>query len=209
MNSLINVMKCWWYIMFIVFIMYSLVYFDCVNFSFVFVVGIIEDLGIIKGIFFFLGVLFFFGYFFFQIFGVIYVECCSVCKLIFICLILWGGCVFLIGIVYNILVLVVICFIFGVVEVVVMLVMFIYISNWFIKLECFCVNIFLIFGNLVMVLWMLVVFGYLIQVFGWWEMFIIEGVLVVIWVFCWWVLVKDKLLQVFWLVESEKVVLQE
>ncbi len=38
------------------------------------------------------GALFFLGYFFFQIPGAIYAERRSVRKLIFICLILWGGC---------------------------------------------------------------------------------------------------------------------
>ncbi len=51
--------------------------------------------------------------------------------------------------------------------------------------------------------------GYLIQAFGWREMFIIEGVPAVIWAFCWWVLVKDKPSQVNWLAESEKAALQE
>ena len=56
---------------------------------------------------------------------------------------------------------------------------------------------------------MSVVSGYLIQAFGWREMFIIEGVPAVIWAFCWWVLVKDKPSQVSWLAESEKAALQE
>ena len=49
-----------------------------------------------------LGALFFLGYFFFQIPGAIYAERRSVRKLIFICLILWGGCASLTGIVHNI-----------------------------------------------------------------------------------------------------------
>lgn len=116
----------------------------------------------------------------------IYVECCSVKKFVFVSFVLWGVCVVLIGVVSNILLLMVICFVFGVVEVVVMLVMLIYISNWFMKNECLWVNMFLIFGNLVIVLWMLIVLGYFVYEFGWCYMFIVEGVLVVIWVVCWW-----------------------
>jgi hypothetical protein len=48
-----------------------------------------------------LGALFFLGYFFFQIPGAIYAERRSVRKLI-ICLILWGGCASLTGMVHNI-----------------------------------------------------------------------------------------------------------
>jgi MFS family permease len=87
--------------------------------------------------------------------------------------------------------------------------MLIYISNWFTKSERSRANTFLILGNPVTVLWMSVVSGYLIQAFGWREMFIIEGVPAVIWAFCWWVLVKDKPSQVNWLAESEKAALQE
>ena len=87
--------------------------------------------------------------------------------------------------------------------------MLIYISNWFTKSERSRANTFLILGNPVTVLWMSVVSGYLIQAFGWREMFIIEGVPAVIWAFCWWVLVKDKPSQVSWLAESEKAALQE
>ncbi len=50
--------------------------------------------------------------------------------------------------------------------------------------------------------------GYLIQSFGWREMFIIEGVPAIIWAFCWWVLVKDKPAQAKWLSEDEKAALQ-
>ncbi len=102
MNSSTNATKRWWYIMPIVFITYSLAYLDRANFSFASAAGITEDLGITKGISSLLGALFFLGYFFFQIPGAIYAERRSVRKLIFICLILWGGCASLTGIVHNI-----------------------------------------------------------------------------------------------------------
>ncbi len=208
MNSSTNATKRWWYIMPIVFITYSLAYLDRANFSFASAAGITEDLGITKGISSLLGALFFLGYFFFQIPGAIYAERRSVRKLIFICLILWGGCASLTGVVHNIPALAAIRFILGVVEAAVMPAMLIYISNWFTKSERSRANTFLILGNPVTVLWMSVVSGYLIQAFGWREMFIIEGVPAVIWAFCWWVLVKDKPSQVNWLAESEKAALQ-
>ncbi len=129
-------------------------------------------------------------------------------KLIFICLILWGGCASLTGVVSNIPMLAAIRFILGVVEAAVMPAMLIYISNWFTKSERSRANTFLILGNPVTVLWMSVVSGYLIQAFGWREMFIIEGVPAVIWAFCWWMLVKDKPAQVKWLADDEKAALQ-
>ncbi|WP_242660049.1 MFS transporter, partial [Enterobacter chengduensis] len=208
MNSSTNAVKRWWYIMPIVFITYSLAYLDRANFSFASAAGITEDLGITKGVSSLLGALFFLGYFFFQIPGAIYAERRSVRKLIFVCLILWGACASLTGVVNNIPALAAIRFILGVVEAAVMPAMLIYISNWFTKSERSRANTFLILGNPVTVLWMSVVSGYLIQSFGWREMFIIEGVPAVIWAFCWWVLVKDKPAQAKWLSEDEKAALQ-
>lgn len=200
--------KRWWYIMPIVFITYSLAYLDRANFSFASAAGINDDLGITKGMSSLLGALFFLGYFFFQIPGAIYAERRSVKKLIFWCLILWGACASLTGMVSNIPMLAAIRFILGVVEAAVMPAMLIYISNWFTKSERSRANTFLILGNPVTVLWMSVVSGYLIHAYGWREMFIFEGIPAVIWAFCWWVLVKDKPAQAKWLSDDEKLALQ-
>ena len=203
MNSSTNATKRWWYIMPIVFITYSLAYLDRANFSFASAAGITEDLGITKGISSLLG-------------GAVLPRLLlsdprrdlrrtpQRTQTHFICLILWGACASLTGMVHNIPALAAIRFILGVVEAAVMPAMLIYISNWFTKSERSRANTFLILGNPVTVLWMSVVSGYLIQAFGWREMFIIEGVPAVIWAFCWWVLVKDKPSQVNWLAESEK-----
>lgn len=209
MNKATVAAKRWWYIMPIVFITYSLAYLDRANFSFASAAGINEDLGITKGMASLLGALFFLGYFFFQIPGAIYAERRSVKKLIFWCLILWGGCASLTGVVSNIPMLAAIRFILGAVEAAVMPAMLIYISNWFTKSERSRANTFLILGNPVTVLWMSVVSGYLIHAFGWREMFIIEGIPAVIWAFCWWVLAKDKPAQAGWLSADEKQALQQ
>ena len=209
MNKATVAAKRWWYIMPIVFITYSLAYLDRANFSFASAAGINEDLGITKGMASLLGALFFLGYFFFQIPGAIYAERRSVKKLIFWCLILWGGCASLTGVVSNIPMLAAIRFILGVVEAAVMPAMLIYISNWFTKSERSRANTFLLLGNPVTVLWMSVVSGYLIHAFGWREMFIIEGIPAVIWAFCWWVLAKDKPAQAGWWSADEKQALQQ
>ena len=151
--------KRWWFIMPIVFITYSLAYLDRANFSFASAAGINDDLGITKGMSSLLGALFFLGYFFFQIPGALYAERRSVKKLIFWCLILWGGCASLTGVVSNIPMLAAIRFVLGVVEAAVMPAMLIYISNWFTKSERSRANTFLILGNPVTVLWMSVVSG--------------------------------------------------
>ena len=200
--------KRWWYIMPIVFITYSLAYLDRANFSFASAAGINEDLGITKGVSSLIGALFFLGYFFFQIPGAIYAERRSVKKLVFWCLILWGMCATLTGMVSNIPMLAAIRFTLGVVEAAVMPAMLIYISNWFTQSERSRANTFLILGNPVTVLWMSVVSGYLIEAYGWREMFIIEGFPAVIWAVAWWFLVQDKPAQAKWLSDAEKAALQ-
>lgn len=197
-------MSRWWRIMPIVFITYSLAYLDRANYSFAAAAGINADLGITKGISSLLGSLFFLGYFFFQIPGAIYAEKRSVRKLIFACIFLWGIFASLTGMVSNIPMLVIIRFSLGVVEAAVMPAMLIYISNWFTQSERSRANTFLILGNPVTVLWMSVLSGYLIQAFGWREMFIIEGVPAVLWAFFWWRTARDKPSQVNWLSQQEK-----
>ncbi|MDN7430587.1 2-ketogluconate transporter [Burkholderia sp. AU16741] len=194
----------WWTIMPIVFITYSLAYLDRANYGFAAAAGINQDLGISKGLSSLIGALFFLGYFFFQIPGAIYAERRSVKRLVFVSLVLWGGCAALTGVVSNIPSLMAIRFVLGIVEAAVMPAMLIYISNWFTKNERSRANTFLILGNPVTVLWMSIVSGYLVHEFGWRHMFIAEGVPAVIWAVCWWVLVQDKPADSPWLSAQEK-----
>lgn len=204
MNTKLPAPSRWWHIMPIVFITYSLAYLDRANYSFAAAAGINQDLGITKGMSSLLGSLFFLGYFFFQIPGAIYAEKRSVRKLIFLCVLLWGACAALTGLVSNIPMLIIIRFTLGVVEAAVMPAMLIYISNWFTKSERSRANTFLILGNPVTVLWMSVLSGYLIQALGWREMFILEGLPAVLWAFYWWKTARDKPQQVNWLTQQEK-----
>jgi sugar phosphate permease len=191
-------------IMPIVFITYSLAYLDRANFGFASAAGINKDLGISPGLSSLIGALFFLGYFFFQIPGAVYAERRSVRRLVFVSLILWGGCAALTGIVSNVSSLIAIRFLLGVVEAAVMPAMLIFISNWFTKSERSRANTFLILGNPVTVLWMSVVSGYLVHSFGWREMFIAEGVPAIVWAFCWWFAARDKPTEVEWLTADEK-----
>ena len=204
MNTKLPAPSRWWHIMPIVFITYSLAYLDRANYSFAAAAGINEVQGITKGKSSLLGSLFFLGYFFFQIPGAIYAEKRSVRKLIFLCVLLWGACATLTGLVSNIPMLIIIRFTLGVVEAAVMPAMLIYISNWFTKSERSRANTFLILGNPVTVLWMSVLSGYLIQALGWREMFILEGFPAVLWAFYWWKTARDKPQQVNWLTQQEK-----
>lgn len=209
MNKQVIAPRRWWYIMPIVFITYSLAYLDRANYSFASAAGINDDLAIGKGMSSLLGALFFLGYFFFQIPGAVYAERRSVKKLVFVCLLLWGILASLTGMVSNIPMLAIIRFMLGVVKAAVMPAMLIYISNWFTQSERSRANTFLILGNPVTVLWMSVVSGYLINAFGWREMFIFEGIPAVIWAIAWWFLVQDKPAEARWLSKEEKAALQQ
>ena len=199
----------WWYIIPIVFFTYSLAYLDRANYGFAAASGMAEDLHITPVLSSLLGALFFLGYFFFQVPGAIYAEKRSVKKLIFVCLILWGGLATLTGMVSNVYMLIGIRFLLGVVEAAVMPAMLVYLCHWFTRAERSRANTFLMLGNPVTILWMSVVSGYLIKHYDWRWMFIIEGLPAVIWAFFWWRLVDDRPAQVTWLSEQEKAALAQ
>jgi len=197
----------WWYIMPIVFITYSLAYLDRANYGFAAAAGMAKDLHITPNMSSLIGALFFLGYFFFQIPGAMYAQHRSVKKLVFVSLILWGGCATLTGMINDSSWLLVIRFVLGVVEAAVLPAMLIYLSNWFTKSERSRANTFLILGNPVTILWMSVVSGYLVQAYDWRVMFIAEGLPAVIWAFCWWVMVSEKPSGAKWLSANEKAAL--
>ena len=145
----------WWYIIPIVFFTYSLAYLDRANYGFAAASGMAEDLHITPVLSSLLGALFFLGYFFFQVPGAIYAEKRSVKKLIFVCLILWGGLATLTGMVSNVYMLIGIRFLLGVVEAAVMPAMLVYLCHWFTRAERSRANTFLMLGNPVTILWML------------------------------------------------------
>lgn len=196
--------KRWLYLIPLIFVTYSLAYLDRANYGFASAAGIEQGLGISKSTSSLIGALFFLGYFFFQVPGAIYAQRYSVRKLVFGSLILWGLCAMATGLVTNIPMLMVIRVSLGIVEAAVMPAMLIFISNWFTRQERSRANTFLVLGNPITVLWMSVVSGYLIQAWGWREMFVIEGAPAVLWAFVWWRLARDKPEQVDWLSRQEK-----
>ncbi|MBT0725979.1 MFS transporter [Rosenbergiella australiborealis] len=199
----------WWYLMPIIFTTYSFAYLDRANFGFAVVAGIENDLGISKNTASLMSALFFLAYFIFQVPSSLYAVRRSVRKLLFICLVLWGLCATATGMVNNIPALLVIRFTLGIVEAAAMPAMLIYISTWFTQEERSRANTFLILGNPITVLWMSVLSGYLIQSYGWREMFIIEGIPALLWAAIWWWLVRDKPADVNWLSAKEKAELQQ
>jgi sugar phosphate permease len=194
----------WWRLIPVVFITYSLAYLDRANFAFGMAGGMAKDLGITTSTSSLLGSLFFLGYFFFQIPGVYYATKGSARRLIFISLLLWGCLAMATGIISNVHWLMVIRFLLGVVEGVVLPSMVVLLSRWFTRTERSRANSFLILGNPVTILWMSIASGYLIHSVGWRWMFIWEGLPAIIWAFCWWRLIADHPENATWLPASEK-----
>jgi sugar phosphate permease len=193
----------WWRLIPVVFITYSLAYLDRANFAFGMAGGMAKDLGITTSTSSLLGSLFFLGYFFFQIPGVYYATKGSARRMIFISLLLWGGLAMATGIISNVHWLMVIRFLLGVVEGVVLPSMVVLLSRWFTRTERSRANSFLILGNPVTILWMSIASGYLVHSLGWRWMFIWEGLPAIIWAFCWRRLIADHPENATWLPAAE------
>lgn len=185
------------------FITYSLAYLDRVNYGFGAAGGMARDLGITEKTSALISAVFFIGYFLFQIPGAAFATRRSAKVLIFWALILWGILSALTGVVRTIPLLLLVRFLLGVVEGVVMPAMLVWLTHWFSKRERSRANTLLILGNPMTLLWASILSGYLIQVFSWQTMFILEGVPSVIWAFIWWQLAKDKPEQAGWLSQDD------
>ena len=194
----------WWRITPVLFITYSFAYLDRVNYSFAAVGGIGRDLHISASTEALIGALFFFGYFAGQIPGAIYAERNSPKKLIFACLILWGLFSTLTGLVSNITALMIVRFLLGVVEAAVFPSLLIFINHWFSKSERSVANATTVLATPVTVLWMSILSGYLVHLWGWRAMFIAEGLPASLWGIAWWFLVQDRPTQVSWLAPAER-----
>ncbi|MFT9076689.1 MFS transporter [Ethanoligenens sp.] len=204
LRASLSAKKRWIRIVPIAFITYSLAYLDRSNFGSAVAGGMTSSLHITAAATSLLSSLFFFGYFFFQIPGAMYAEKRSPKKLVFVCLIIWGVLASATGIVNNVKYLYVIRFFLGIVESAIMPTMLIFLSSWFSKSERSKANSFLMLGNPVTIMWMSVVSGYLLDSFGWKNMFIIEGIPPIVWAIVWWIVVKDKPSQAKWLTHAEK-----
>jgi MFS family permease len=194
----------WWRITPVLFITYSFAYLDRVNYSFAAVGGIGRDLHLSASTEALIGALFFFGYFAGQIPGAIYAERNSPKKLIFACLILWGFFSTLTGLVSNVTALMIVRFLLGTVEAAVFPSLLIFINHWFSKGERSVANATTVLATPVTVLWMSILSGYLVHLWGWRVMFIAEGLPASLWGIAWWFLVEDRPTQVSWLTPAER-----
>jgi sugar phosphate permease len=187
----------------IAFITYSFAYLDRSNYSIGAAGGLTDRLHITATQSGFLGGLFFIGYFIFQIPAASFAERRSVKTLMFWSLCGWGVLAALQGAVTTYWLLLVVRFLLGVVEAVVLPGMVVFLTHWFTRDERGRANTFLILGNPVTLLWMSVVSGYLVQWVGYRWMFAIEGLPAIIWAFVFRALVADRPRDASWLSRNE------
>lgn len=176
----------------VIFVTYSLACLDRVNFGFAAAGGMAADLGLTSGMSSLIGSFFLLGYCAFQIPGAIYAQRHSVKQLIFVCMLVWGLCATITGLLSGVGSLLVVRFLLGAAEAAILPAMLIFVSRWFTRAERSRANTFLILGNPTTMLWMSVLSGYLVDAFGWRWMFILEGLPTVAWAFCWWALARER-----------------
>jgi MFS family permease len=95
-------------------------------------------------------------------------------------------------------------FLLGVVEAAVFPSLLIFINHWFAKSERSVANATTVLATPITVLWMSILSGYLVQIWGWRAMFIAEGLPASLWGIAWWFLVEDRPAQVRWLASTER-----
>ena len=188
----------------VVFVTYSLAYLDRVNYGFATAAGMATDLGITPKVSSILGAVFFLAYFVFQIPGTLYAERKGVKTLILACLIAWGGLAALTGVVSSIAGLLLIRFLLGVAEAAVMPALLVFLSHWFTRAERSRANAFVMLGNPLTIVWMSVFSGYLVHLFNWRWMFVLEGIPAVLWAAGWWRWTDDWPSEAKWMTRSEK-----
>jgi len=145
------------------FVTYSFAYVDRSNYSLGAAGGLEHSLHITSGETGLLGGLFFIGYFIFQVPAASFAERRSVKKLMFWSLILWGIFAAAQGVIPWFSLLLVDRFLFGVVEAAAIPAMLVFLTHWFSDSERGRADTFLILDNLVTLLWMSIVSGYIIR----------------------------------------------
>jgi MFS family permease len=189
----------WWRLIPLIFVTYSLAYLDRANFGLAAAAGMAGDLHITSGMSALLGAVFFLGYVLFQVPGVLYAQRHGVRHLIGGCLLLWGLCSALPGVVSDFRVLLLLRFGLGVAEAAVFPALILYITRWFTRGERAQANSLLILGNPATVLWMSVVSAYLISALNWRWMFLLEGLVTILWAAVWWRLACERPAEAPWL----------
>ena len=196
--------KRWTHIIPAVMIMYIFAFMDRMNFGFAMAGGMNESLGITAQISGLAAGIFFIGYLVLQIQGGALDEKGGAIKFIALSILAWGGLSFLTGFVHQAWELMAIRFLLGVAEGGVWPIVMVIISHWFPEKERARANALFIMNCNIALIITGPISGYLIQNYGWRELFWVVGAVSVLLIFLWWPLVEDRPENAKWLSEEER-----
>lgn len=193
----------WWRIIPVAFLMYTIAFMDRNNVGFGFA-GMEKDLAINSTYAGLAAGIFFFGYLFLQIPGAYLAQKWSVKKFITIALLVWGIFAIATGLVQNLTQLLIIRFLLGVAEGGVWPATLVLLSKWFPLKERARANSYwmlcLPFASMVMS----PISGYILSLFDWRTMFIIEGLPPFIWAIIWWFFISEEPSKAKWISKEER-----
>ncbi len=187
-----------------VFVTYSLAYLDRSNYGFGAAAGMAGELHISGQRSALLGALFFLGYMLPQIPGTAYASRHSARRLVFWALLAWGSFAALTGVIRNFWLLAADRLLLGTAESFVFPAMLVLLTRWFTKTERSRANAILMLGNPGTIVWMSAATGFLIHAAGWRTMFLLEGIVSVVWSFLWLVLVRDSPDEAEWMNDASR-----
>jgi sugar phosphate permease len=193
----------WFRILPFIFFMYMTNMMDRNNIGFGFA-GMEKDLGISATYAGLAGGIFAIGYMFLQVHGGLWAERWSAKKLITIAMVSWGVLATLTGFVQNLTQLLIIRFMIGFVEGCILPATVLLLKRWFPLTERGRANSFWMLSIPASAVIMSPLCGYILTVSNWRTMFIIEGLIPIVFAIIWWLNVEDYPAQAKWLSPAEK-----
>jgi MFS family permease len=187
-----------------VMIVYIFAFMDRMNIGFAMAGGMNESLGISASTAGLAAGVFFFGYLFLQIPGGHFAEKGGGKKFIAISIFIWGGLSTLTGFVTEAWHLMVIRFFLGVAEGGVWPVILVIISKWFPSEERARANAFFIMNINIAIMITGPISGWIIQNYGWRNIFFIEGIVSILLIFMWWPLIDESPEKAKWISPAER-----
>ncbi|SDE89117.1 MFS transporter [Sporomusa acidovorans] len=187
-----------------VMIVYIFAFMDRMNIGFAMAGGMNESLGITASTAGMAAGIFFFGYLFLQIPGGHIAENGWGKKFIAISILIWGGLSALTGLVTEAWHLLVLRFFLGIAEGGVWPVILVIISKWFPSEERARANAFFIMNINIAIMITGPISGWIIQDYGWRNVFFIEGIVSVLLILLWWPLIDDSPEKAKWISPAER-----
>lgn len=185
-------------------LIYVISYMDRMNISYAIAGGMNEALGISMTLSGLAAGIFFIGYMFLQIPGGSMAEHGSAKKFILGTIIAWGGLSIITAFVHNEWQLLTIRFLLGVAEGGLWPAILVILSNWFPKKELGRANALFMSSMAISAVITSPLAGWLISVYSWRGMFLVEGVLSLAMIFFWLPLISDRPQEAKWISSAEK-----